>query len=150
MPPELIVLLTAATPVLELRGAIPVGLAMGLPPFEVWVLAIIGNILPVPFILLGMNWLFKMLVHIPRVEAWVNRIAEKGSGKLEANIQRWGWLGLIIFVGIPLPGTGAWTGSLAAVVLRLPFWTSLLSVAAGVLLASLLVSGLGLGIMSLL
>ena len=148
MPPELIVLLTAATPILELRGAIPVGLAMGMDPLEVWFLAVIGNILPVPFILLGMNLVFKLLRHLPWVESFIERHAGKSSEKLNHLLQRWGWLALIVFVAIPLPGTGAWSGALAASVLRLPFLSSLLSIIAGVLGASFLISGIGVGVMS--
>lgn len=146
----LIILLTAATPVVELRGSIPLGLAMGLPVKTVWILSIIGNLLPVPFILVGMQWVFTILKKMPRIEAYINRLADKGGQKLKANIQRWGWLGLLLFVAIPLPGTGAWTGSLAATVLNLRFGPSMLSIIAGVIIASLLVSGIGMGVMSIL
>lgn len=145
---ELLVLITAATPVVELRGAIPLGLALDLPVYKVWILSIIGNIIPVPFILLGMNYILKQLENIPRLHAWLNRKAEKGGDKLQSNIQRWGWLGLLLFVAIPLPGTGAWTGSLAASFLRLNFWSSLLTIMAGVMVASFLVSGIGITVMA--
>ena len=89
------------------------------------------------------------LQQIPAVHAWLEDKAAKGGDKLHDAMQKWGWLGLLIFVAIPLPGTGAWTGSLAASVLRLPFWPSLLSIAGGVIIAGILVSGAGLGVLSL-
>jgi uncharacterized membrane protein len=146
---EWMVLVTAATPVLELRGAIPLGLALGLPVPTVLLLSYIGNLIPVPFILIGIGWVMNRLQQIPAVHAWLEDKAAKGGDKLHDAMQKWGWLGLLIFVAIPLPGTGAWTGSLAASVLRLPFWPSLLSIAGGVIIAGILVSGAGLGVLSL-
>lgn len=146
---SLIILLTAATPVVELRGAIPMGLAMGLPPAEVILLSLLGNILPIPFILLGLNWLLAELKKIPRLHDWIEQKGHKGAGALHEKIQRWGWLGLMLFVAIPLPGTGAWTGALAACFLSLKFWPSLLAITGGVLIAALLVTGASLGVISL-
>ncbi len=146
---EWIVLVTAATPVLELRGAIPLGLAFGLPLATVLLLSYVGNILPVPFILLAIGWVMDQLKQIPAVHAWLEDKAQRGGDKLYNSMKKWGWLGLLIFVAIPLPGTGAWTGALAASVLRLPFWPSLLSIAGGVVIAGILVSGVGLGVLSL-
>lgn len=143
-----LVLVTAATPVIELRGAIPLGLALGLPILEVWLLALIGNIIPVPIILLGMAFIITQLEKIPRIHSWVQQMGEKKSTKLYAKIQRWGWLGLLLFVAIPLPGTGAWTGAMAAAILRLPFWPALVSICGGVAIAGLIVGGLGAGFLS--
>lgn len=147
---EWMVLVTAATPILELRGAIPLGLALGLPPTTVLILSYIGNLIPIPFILLGIGFLMERLKRIPPVHRWLEKKAEHGGYKLYKAMQRWSWLGLLIFVSIPLPGTGAWTGALAASVLRLPFWPSLLSIAGGVIVAGILVSGIGLGVLSVL
>ena len=140
---------TAATTVQELRGAIPLGLALGLPVPTVLLLSYICNLIPVPFILLGIGWVMNRLQQIPAVHAWLDDKAAKGGDKLHDAMQKWGWLGLLIFVAIPLPGTGAWTGALAASVLRLPFWHSLLSIAGGVIIAGILVCGAGLGVLSL-
>lgn len=112
-------------------GAIPLGLALGLPVPTVLLLSYIGNLIPVPFILLGIGWVMNRLRQIPAIHAWLEDKAAKGGDKLHDSMQKWGWLGLLIFVAIPLPGTGAWTGALAASVLRLPFWPSLLSIAGG-------------------
>lgn len=145
---SLIILLTAATPVVELRGSIPMGLALGLPPAEVILLSLLGNVLPIPFILLGLNWLLAELKKIPRLHNWIEQKGLKGAGALHEKIQHWGWLGLMLFVGIPLPGTGAWTGALAACFLGLKFWPSLLAITGGVMIAALLVSGASLGVIS--
>lgn len=146
---EWMVLVTAATPVLELRGAIPLGLALGLPLTTVLILSYIGNVVPVPFILLAIGWVMEQMKKIPAIHAWLDDKAQRGGDKLYDSMKKWGWLGLLIFVAIPLPGTGAWTGALAASVLRLPFWPSLLSIAGGVIIAGILVSGVGLGVLSL-
>lgn len=146
----LLIILTAATPVVELRGAIPMGLALDMAPFEVLLLSLLGNILPIPFILLGIDWLLSELKKIPRLHQWIDQKGQRGAGVLHQKIQRWGWLGLMLFVAIPLPGTGAWTGALAASFLRLKFWSSLLAISAGVLIAALLVTGASLGVISLL
>jgi uncharacterized membrane protein len=139
----LLVLLTAATPIIELRGAIPLGIAMGLPLLEVWLLALIGNLIPVPFILLGITYILSQLKQLPRIHNLVIHLRKKGGTRLYPKIQRWGWLGLLIFVSIPLPGTGAWTGALAASFLNLRFWPSLISITVGVTVASIFISSLG-------
>lgn len=146
---EWMVLVTAATPILELRGAIPLGLALGLPLTTVLLLSYIGNLLPVPFILLAIGWVIVQLEQIPAIHAWLQDKAQRGGDRLYDAMKKWGWLGLLIFVAVPLPGTGAWTGALAASVLRLPFWPSLLSITGGVVIAGILVSGVGLGFLSL-
>jgi uncharacterized membrane protein len=146
---ELLVLLTAATPVIELRGAIPLGIALGLPIAKTWGLAFIGNLLPIPFILLGIEYLLSQLKKLPAIHGWILRLRERGSDKLMIKIRRWGWLGLIVFVAIPLPGTGAWTGALAASFLGLKFWPSLFSISIGIAVAGFLVSGIGIGVLHL-
>lgn len=150
MNDALLVFITAATPVVELRGAIPVGLALDMPVLEVYILSVIGNILPVPFILLGMNYLLQQLKKIPRVHSQVQHLRERGGNKLYVQIQRWGWLGLLLFVAIPLPGTGAWTGSMAASFLRLKFWPTFFTVIIGICVAGLIVSSLSLGVISII
>lgn len=142
------VIIAAMTPVVELRGAIPLGLALGIPPAEVFLLSLIGNILPIPFILLGIRCLLNEIKKIPRLHNWIDHKGKKGAGLLNEKIQRWGWLGLMIFVAIPLPGTGAWTGALAASFLSLKFWPSLLAIVGGVFIAGLLVTGASLGVIS--
>lgn len=126
-----ILALISAMPVVELRGGIPVGVWLGLPKSQIFLLAVIGNMIPVPIILLAMNYLLeipflqKTIVGklLKRVEHKAERFKAEG-GAVKA---------LAFFVGIPLPGTGAWTGAAIASVLKLNFYESLLSIFIGVL-----------------
>ena len=150
----LIVFLISMVPLIELRGAIPVAVAMNLelPEWLILVVAIIGNILPVPFI-----YLFAR-----KVLEWGSRAkwqafkkfcdfclkkGEKAGEKLLKNAGKYGtFIALLLFVAIPLPGTGAWTGTLAASILNLPFKKTILSVTVGVLIAGLIMLGISLGL----
>lgn len=140
LPKQLIVAIIAAFPIIELRGAIPVGiLALGLPTWEVFLFAMIGNLLPIPLILwllppvrrMGMGW--------PLVGP-VLRWAEARAVKRQASIEKYGFWGLVTFVGVPLPGTGAWTGALIAVLLGMPRGLSLAAISLGVLVAGVLIA----------
>ena len=119
-------------PVVELRAAVPVGAALGLPFYENLPAAILGNLLPVPFILLFipkiLDWMEKINFFRPIV-AWLRRLADKKSDK----ILKSAFVGLLLFVMIPCPGTGAWTGSLVASLFDMPKRTSFLAVTLGVL-----------------
>lgn len=128
-------------PLIELRGAIPVGVMLGLPVTETFLLAMLGNMLPVPFLLLLLGPLRKAANHWPLVGpilSWAEERAMKRRGPIE----RRGFWSLLVFVGIPLPGTGAWTGTLIAVIVEMNFWRSLAAIAAGVLMAGLLIATL--------
>ena len=134
-------LLIAMVPVVELRGAIPVGLAGGLDYWEALVLAIIVNVLPVPFIILFaqrlLKWLSKACTFMRKFTDFVqNRAVAKAK-----NIGKFQFLGIMLFVGIPLPGTGAWTGSLVAAVLEMPLKRALPAIFLGLILAGLIVTG---------
>ena len=138
--PWLIVLLISMLPIVELRGAIPVAIAvLGMPWQEAVPLAILGNMIPIPFLLLVLEWLLKLISRFrwgQRVTDWLYA-RTRSKGKV---VERYAELGLIVFVGIPLPGTGGWTGSLAAKIFGLDFWKSFLCVFIGVLLAALIVT----------
>ena len=135
--------LVSMIPIVELRGAIPFGVAtLGLPYGAAFVAAIIGNMIPVPFIVVYIRRIFLwMRRHLPRLNSLVDRMEKKAHLKGQ-KVTRYKYLGLMIFVAIPLPGTGAWTGALAAAFLDMPLRKALPSIFAGVLLAG--------GIMSLL
>ena len=112
---ELIVLLISIMPILELRGGLIAASILGVKPLTAYIVSIIGNILPVPFILLFiskiLDWMENSRVKwIHKLALWVKKKADKNKSKIE----KYGYLGLILFVGIPLPGTGAWTGCLVA------------------------------------
>lgn len=138
----------AMTPVLELRGAIPVGIAAGLPPAAACVAAILGNLLPVPFVMLlarrVFDWLRDAPVVGPKVR-WLERRAHL-KGRL---VRKYRLAGLVILVAIPLPGTGAWTGALAASLLDIRLRTALPAIAAGLVIAGGITTAVTLGIIHL-
>lgn len=140
LPPELIVIIVAAVPIIELRGAIPIGiLLLRLPPWETFMLAMIGNTLPVPVLLLLLGPMRRWATGWPVVGP-VLRWAEERANRRRGQVERYGFPGLIAFVGVPLPGTGAWTGSLIAVILGLSFWRSLAAICMGVVAAGLAIA----------
>lgn len=131
-------------PIVELRGAIPIAEALGLNIFIYYPIAILGNMLPVPFIYLFARKILewgKDKKIIGKFFTWCLEKGEKGGKKLRESAGEKGiFLALLLFVGIPLPGTGAWTGTLAASFLKLDFKTSISAVMLGVLLAGLIMS----------
>ena len=137
---ELVVIITSALPILELRGGIP--LAMTLFDFSwyyAFLLAVIGNLLPVPFILLFLDAATRLLSRVRFFDRILNWLFERTRrrGKI---IQKYERIGLVLFVAIPLPVTGAWTGSLAAVLFGLRFKHAFLSILIGVLIAGAIVT----------
>ena len=140
----LIVFFVSMVPIIELRGAIPYAVGFGLPLLPSYIIAIIGNMIPVPFIFLFAR---KVLVwgstkkYIGKFFTWCLKKGEKGGEKLKASAGNSGiFWALLLFVGVPLPGTGAWTGTLAASFLKLDFKTSITAVALGVILAGIIMS----------
>ena len=132
------VFLISMVPLIELRGAIPVGVAMGLPLWQVYVIAIIGNMLPVPFIFFFARKVLEWGADKPVIGKFFTFCLEKGhkgGEKLKAKAGRGLPWALLLFVGIPLPGTGAWTGTLAASLLDMDFKSSVRACMGGVLLA---------------
>jgi len=127
----LIVFLISMVPLIELRGAIPYAVAFHIPTLPAYLIAVIGNMLPVPVIFLFAR---KVLVwgcdkkYIGKFFTWCLEKGEKGGEKLKAKAGRGLPLALLLFVGIPLPGTGAWTGTLAASILDMDFKTSVLAI----------------------
>ena len=137
----LIVFFVSMVPLIELRGAIPIAVALGLPKIVSFIIAIIGNMLPVPVIFLFsrkvLEW-GKDKPYIGKFFTWCLLKGEKGGRKLIAKAGRVLYWALFLFVGIPLPGTGAWTGTLAASILDLDFKKTVIAVMAGVLLAGII------------
>ena len=133
-------------PVFELRGAIPVGVAAGLPFWIVFITAILGNLLPVPFMILFtrrvFEWLRKKSAFLERL---VSRLEKKAAAK-EDLLKKYELLGLCILVAIPLPGTGAWTGSLVAAVFDIRLKHAFPAIALGVLIAAVIVSVVTYGV----
>lgn len=149
----IIVALISMIPIVELRGAIPIAESLGLNIFIYYPVAIIGNMLPVPFIYLFARKILewgKDKKLTGKFFTWCLEKGEKGGAKLKETAGNTGtFFALLLFVGIPIPGTGAWVGTLAASFLNIGFKTSIIAVALGVILAGLIMS-LGSKIVSIL
>ena len=145
----LIVFLVSMVPLIELRGAIPYAIAFDLPLFQSYIIAIIGNMLPVPIIYFFAR---KVLIwgqdkkHIGKFFSFCLKKGEKAGKKLEKKAGKGLYIALFLFVGIPLPGTGAWTGTLAASILNMDFKKSVLAVIGGVILAGIIMGLLSFGV----
>jgi len=140
LSPELVVVVIAALPIVELRGAVPVGiLVLGMPWWQAVLWSVLGNIAPIIFALLLLDRIVAGLSHVALFRRFFEWLFARARSK-SASIQRYEFWGLATFVGIPLPGTGAWTGAVVAEVLGLPYWKSLLSIFIGVLMAATVVT----------
>ena len=149
--PQLSVLICSMIPIIELRGSIPLGAAWGLPFWFNYVLSVVGNMLPIPVILLFvkivLNWMAKCKIKLfNKIANWLFQKAEKNQPKIE----KYGFWGLFLFVAIPLPGTGAWTGSLVAALMDMKFGKAILSVALGVLTAGVIMTLISYGVLGFL
>lgn len=134
----LIVFLVSMVPLIELRGAIPYGVLFGMPLWVTYVIAIVGNMLPVPIIYFFARRVLEWGQDKPVIGGMFSFFLKKGEHagqKLQAKAGRGLYWALLLFVGIPLPGTGAWTGTLAASLLKMDFKKSVLACVGGVLLA---------------
>ena len=140
------VFLCSMIPIIELRGAIPMGFILGLPWWKTFIISIIGNILPVPFILLFIRaviqWMSRSKVKLfNKVANWLLAKVDKNKDK----IQKYAFWGVAAFVGIPLPATGAWTGSLVAAMIDMKFWKAFLSACIGAVVAGIIVTLIAYG-----
>jgi len=140
LSPELVVVLIAALPIVELRGAVPVGIfVFKMSWWQAVLWSVLGNIAPIIIVLLLLERIVAWLSHIPLFRRFFEWLFARARSK-SASIQKYEFWGLATFVGIPLPGTGAWTGAVAAEVLGLSYWKSLLSIFVGVLMAATVVT----------
>jgi uncharacterized membrane protein len=144
---EIIVFFISILPILELRGGLLAAAILGVKPLTAYIVSMIGNILPVPFILLFINkileWMLKSKVKwISKMAKWLYKKADKNKEKIE----KYGYLGLLLFVGIPLPGTGAWTGCLVASILQLDRKKAFFATLGGILMASIIMMIISYGI----
>jgi len=145
---EWLVLLAAATPVLEVRGSIPLGLYFGIPAAKVFWLSVIGSILPILPVLFGLNYLTVHLRKIPAMDRFFNWLFARTRAKGEL-VQRLETLGLFLFVAVPLPGTGAWTGCAAAYIFGLSYFNGFIACALGTTAAAVLVMAASQGVIRL-
>lgn len=146
---EILVFIISLMPILELRGGILAAALLGLDPLPGYIISIIGNVLPVPFILLLITkilaWMKNSKVNLfNKVANWLDEKVEKHKGQIE----KYGYLGVVLFVGIPLPGTGAWTGSLIASVLNMDRKKTFVAVLVGIVMASVIMMLLSYGLLA--
>lgn len=128
-------MLVSMIPIIELRGGLPFGVALGLPYYLAFPAAVIGNLIPAPFIIVYIRRIFELMrKYLPRLNGLVDKLEEKAHLKGQ-KVQKYQYLGLWLFVAIPLPGTGAWTGSLAAAFLGMRLKKAMPAVVMGVLTA---------------
>ena len=149
MKKYIIVFLISMVPLIELRGAIPYAVGFGLPLVPSLIVALIGNMVPVPFIFLFARKILewgKDKKYIGKFFTWCLEKGEQGGRKLEAKAGRGLYWALLLFVGIPNPGTGAWTGTLAASILDMDFKKSVVYILLGLLLAAAIMLALSLGV----
>jgi len=146
---ELTVLLTAAMPIIELRGAIPLGLSLGMSPFHATLISLVGSMIPVPFILFTIRPIFNYLKTTKTFKKLIHRLTDKSLSNNGQKIQKYGVWGLIILVAIPLPGTGVWSGSLAASLLDMRFKWAFPAILIGNIIAAFIVLGVSNSIINI-
>lgn len=143
---EAVVFVISMIPILELRAGLLVAKVIGVPLLTAIPLCIVGNIIPIPFILLFIKQIFKWLKKVPFFEPIITKLENRAMGKSDS-IKRYEFWGLALFVGIPLPGTGAWTGSLIAALLDVDFKKAIVSELVGIALATVIMSIVSYGLL---
>ena len=143
------VMICAMIPIIELRGAIPLGAWLEMPWWQNYLLSVLGNMIPVPFILLFITkfigWMSRSKVRFfNKIGNWLTGKAEKNRGKIE----KYSFWGVCLFVAVPLPVTGAWTGSLVAATIGMKFWKALLSCLIGVMIAGVIMTLASYGVVA--
>ena len=139
-------LLISMVPVIELRGAIPVAVAHGLPVWAAVCVSVVGNLIPVPFIVIFVRKIFAWIRrHAPKLDGFVTRLEERAAKKSDL-VRKFSFWGLFVLVAIPLPGTGAWTGALIAAMLEMRLKHAFPAIALGVVAAGIVVGLAALGI----
>jgi len=133
-------------PVVELRLGLPYGIALGLPYWLALAAAVVGNLVPVPFIILLIRRIFAWLRRkSEKLDGWIRRLERKALAKGDV-VSKYGTIGLCLLVAIPLPGTGAWTGALVAAVLDIRLKRALPAIVLGVLIAAAIMTGVTYGV----
>lgn len=143
---EMIIFLVSMIPILELRGGLLVASLLHVDMWRAIPICIIGNAIPIPFILLMINKVFELMKKYNILKGLVLKLEEKAMGKSET-IQKYEFWGLMTFVGVPLPGTGAWTGSLIAALLHIKMKKTIPAIALGLVMATVIMSVLSYGIL---
>ena len=143
---EVVIFIISLMPILELRGGMLAASLLKIPYINASIICIIGNILPIPFVLLFLEFIFHLMEKWKPTKKVVRWLEKKGESK-RGQIDKYGYWGLVLFVGIPLPGTGAWTGSLVAILLGLDKKKSFICILLGIILAFIIMSILSYGIL---
>ena len=146
---ELTVMITAMMPIIELRGAIPVGISLGLGPIHATIISFIGSMIPVPFILFTIRPIFNYLKSTRVLNKFVNRLTDRSETNSE-KLKKYGAWGIVFIVAIPFPGTGVWSGSLAAALMNIRFKWSFPAILLGNLIAAVLIMTISHGIFSII
>lgn len=147
--PQAVTFIVAMLPIFELRGAIPVGVLMGLPVWKSAAISFLGNILPTPFIIAFVRIVFNWIrAHVKWLSGFVDRMEAKAEKNRE-RIMRGVFWGLLVFVAIPLPGTGAWTGAIIAALLDIRMSRALPAICVGVLIAGIIITLATAGVVQL-
>lgn len=148
---EVYVFLVSMLPILELRAAIPIGAALDMSILECYIISVLGNLLPIPFILIFIKKIIEYM-SVSKIKLF-NRVSNfliQRADKRSDKVNKYSLLGLFIFVAIPLPGTGAWTGALIASLMEMRFKKAMLSISAGVLVAGAVMCAASYGVVSFL
>ena len=148
LSPELVSALLASLPVTELRAALPVALLVfHLSPATAYVSTVLGNLIPIPLVFLLLPMVMKLIyTHIPKLDLFLNKRFDALKNKHGEDYSKWGSFFLFLFVAIPLPGTGVWTGSVLAVLFGIKPRSAILNIVAGLLTAGLLVLAITQGV----
>lgn len=149
IPKELIIFIISMFPVLELRGGMIAAKLLDVELLKAFVICYLGNILPIPFILLFIRRIFQFLKRFKKIGGVIERLEIRSMRKSE-KVKRWRNWGLLLFVAIPLPGTGGWTGALIAALLDIRIRNSFPVIALGVLIANLIMSVFSYGLLGLI
>lgn len=143
----ILVFIISLMPILELRGGLIAAALLGLPPVPAYIISIIGNLIPIPLILWLLDYVFDFMKKHNILKKFVLLCERKGNEKKD-KIEKLGFWGLVLFVGVPLPGTGAWTGCLIATILRMDKKKAFLAAALGVIMASIIMMLISYGVLA--
>ncbi len=143
---ELVIFIISMIPILELRGGLVAASLLQVPITTAIPICIIGNVIPVPLILLFIRQIFKLLRNVKGIGGLIRKLEARAMGKSDS-IRKYEFWGLVLFVGVPLPGTGAWTGSLIAALLEVDFKKAILAVLLGIAMATVIMSVVSYGLL---
>lgn len=145
MPKEVIVFIISMVPILELRGGLVAAKLFGIGMFNAIGICILGNLVPIPFIIFFIKPIFKWMKKTKLLKPMVEKLEKKSMAKSD-DIKKYEFWGLALFVGIPLPGTGAWTGALIAALIEMDIKKAFASIAVGLVIATIIMSAISYGI----